>query len=138
MLLTINSFVVDVTEELIRSVNSPEFFRLRDSVIEWGNTNTAPMSDETFLEWIKLKNILGLQLGVHEKWWENWDNNGPIPFPKVFKRDKWGPEGTMAHVAVELGIFPSLTQARKNGFDKPLTLGEHEFKKKRLRFVIVE
>ncbi|KKK84067.1 hypothetical protein LCGC14_2787090 [marine sediment metagenome] len=40
---------------------------------------------------------------------------------------QWG------HLLKELGIFPSISQARKNGWDKPIELGFSEvmFKKKR-------
>lgn len=46
---------------------------------------------------------------------------GPIHPEEKFIRfeDHW----TMAHVAVEVGLFQSLTQARKNGFNKPIPSG---------------
>lgn len=45
------------------------------------------------------------------------------------------PDGaTMAHVAAASGAFPSITQARKNGHDGPITLGVHKITKK----IIVE
>lgn len=37
---------------------------------------------------------------------------------------------TMAHVAAKSGAFSSVTQARKNGWDKPITLGVHRITKK--------
>lgn len=49
------------------------------------------------------------------------------------------PDGaTMAHVAVLVGIFPSLTQARKNGWDRPIELGEQFLSKKRIHVNIVD
>lgn len=44
----------------------------------------------------------------------------------------------MAHVVVELGIFPSVTQARKNGWNDPITLGIHHLTKKKIAVEIVD
>lgn len=48
------------------------------------------------------------------------------------------PNPTMAHVMVKLGVFPSVNQAKKNGWDKPITLGEHILTKKKVRVQIVD
>lgn len=45
---------------------------------------------------------------------------------------------TMAHVAAAVGIMPSVTQARKNGFDRPITLGLHVLTKKKVHVEIVD
>lgn len=39
----------------------------------------------------------------------------------------------MAHVMVKAGIFPSVGQARKNGWNKPLTEGEWILTKKKIK-----
>lgn len=39
----------------------------------------------------------------------------------------------MAHVMAKAGIFKSISQARKNGWDKPLTTGEWTVTKKKIR-----
>lgn len=45
----------------------------------------------------------------------------------------------MAHLMVDLGFFSSVSQAKKNGWDKPLELGQHELgsKKKRINVEIL-
>ncbi len=47
------------------------------------------------------------------------------------------PGATMANVMVKLGVFPSVTQARKNGWDKPIELGEQLLTKRRISVNIV-
>lgn len=39
----------------------------------------------------------------------------------------------MAHVMAKAGIFPSVGQARKNGWNKPLTEGEWTLTKKKIK-----
>lgn len=51
------------------------------------------------------------------------------PFEKVFFIKD---HPTMASIAVELGIFPSLTQARKNGWGYPTKLGKRTLTKRRI------
>lgn len=63
--------------------------------------------------------------------WVDIDAKGnPIPFPIRLKRADFHAKATMANVAVEIGAFPSLTEAKKNGKNQPITLGEHKFKGK--------
>lgn len=42
----------------------------------------------------------------------------------------------MAHVMAKAGIFPSVGQARKNGWDKPLAAGEWTVTKKKIKIVV--
>lgn len=44
----------------------------------------------------------------------------------------------MAHVMAKAGIFPSIGQARKNGWDKPLTSGEWTVTKKKITIRVEE
>ena len=44
----------------------------------------------------------------------------------------------MAHVMAKAGIFPSVGQARKNGWDKPLVAGEWTVTKKKIRIIVKE
>jgi len=39
----------------------------------------------------------------------------------------------MAHVMAKAGIFPSISQARKNGWDKPIEVGVWNVTKKKIR-----
>ena len=36
------------------------------------------------------------------------------------------PHWTMAHIAVAMGLFPSVGQAKKNGYDQPIEVGYSE------------
>lgn len=38
-----------------------------------------------------------------------------------------GENWNLAHILSDLGMFPSVSQARKNGFDKPIPNGLEEF-----------
>lgn len=44
----------------------------------------------------------------------------------------------MAHVMVKIGVFPSVSQAKKNGWDKPIEIGKHVLTKKRIEVEIVD
>lgn len=62
---------------------------------------------------------------------------GPIHPDEEFVR--FGDNWTMAHVAVHVGLFQSLTQARKNGFNKPIPDGfsQHVLGKKKTQVTIL-
>jgi len=81
--------------------------------------------------------LIDMELGVRAGWWEDWNPAGPIDFPQTFTMTQFGDEPQLAHILVELKVFPSLTQARKNGFDKPLTPGDHVFTKRKIRARVV-
>lgn len=86
---------------------------------------------------VRLLVLLGFELGVRQGWWEDWNVDAPIPFPKKFSIAELGPTATTANIVVALGIFPSITQARKNGFNAPLEVGMVEFTKRKIRAEIV-
>lgn len=65
------------------------------------------------------------------------EDGSPLPPAQVFSVAQLGEGATMAHVVVALGMFPSLSQARKNQWDKPLVLGVQELTKKKIRINIV-
>lgn len=93
-------------------------------------------TDEEFLAFVKAWNTEAMFFGVSQGWWETVDAQGnPVPFPTEFKLSE---HPTLASIVVELGIFPSITQARKNGFDKESTPGIHTFTKKRIRAIIID
>ena len=93
-------------------------------------------TDEEFLAFLKEWNANAMFIGVQQGWWADVDERGnPIPHPQIFKISE---HPTLATVVVELGIFKSVTQARKNGFDKPSSLGIHTFTKKKIRARIIE
>lgn len=90
-------------------------------------------------EELKLRVLDGLILGVTNGWWEDVDLDRlePVPFAKVFKISDFPEhERTFAHLVVKLEIFPSVSQARKNGHTGPLTPGESWFKKRTVRVIL--
>ena len=94
------------------------------------------MDDEEFKVFLRSRCIADFELGVRQKFWEDFTEKEPIPFPKVFKMEDFPEGATTAHLVVKLGIFPSVTQARKNGFNNNLTMGLHSFKKGLVRAII--
>jgi hypothetical protein len=70
-----------------------------------------------------------------------FDHNGEAICPiKTFSMKKLQEENknTMAHIMFELGIFKSVGEARKNGWNKPLELGEFCVTKKKIKFEVIE
>lgn len=65
------------------------------------------------------------------------DDLAPIPHPRQFSISELVEGATFANIVVLLGLFPSLSQARKNNWDKPLTLGVHSLTKKKILVEIV-
>ena len=94
-----------------------------------------PEEYETFWAMIQKRNEEGLVEGARLGWWD-LDENGEMLAPaKVFKLSDFTDVNTplLAHVMAKAGIFPSIGQARKNGWDKPLTIGEWCVTKKKIR-----
>lgn len=108
----------------------------REWLAEWSQTNPIPSGDEISVI-DRVRSAMNFEFGRRNGWWEDWNENEPIPFPKTFKIDQFGPNGSFANILVDLGVFSSLTQARKNGFDKPLEIGDFTFGKKRVRARVV-
>lgn len=64
------------------------------------------------------------------------DSGAPIPPARQHSLARDG--DTIAHACVAIGMFPSLSQARRNGWDRPLVLGERlELTKKKIRVDVV-
>lgn len=93
---------------------------------------------DELLNALKISNWVSFELGVRQGWWKNWNENGPIPFTNKFKLSDFPENATTANLVHKLGMFPSLTQARKNGFNEPLTTGEFSFKKGMLKAIITD
>lgn len=90
---------------------------------------------ETFMVAVHQKNLAGFELGQRWNWWESYTDRGPDTPPKRVKlADYVGKE--LAHVMADLEFFPSLTQARKNGWARPVEPGR--FKIGKTRVVIIE
>ncbi len=57
---------------------------------------------------------------------------------QIFKISELEPnETTLAHVMAKAGMFKSTSEARKNGWDRPVEPGDFPFKKKQVTITIV-
>jgi hypothetical protein len=79
-------------------------------------------SDEEFSVAVRRKNLAGLEFGRRQGWWTGFSKSGPNVTIETIKVDDWNQQ-TMAHLVVHLGWFPSVSQARKNGWDRPVEPG---------------
>ncbi|MDR3547034.1 MAG: hypothetical protein P4M11_01940 [Candidatus Pacebacteria bacterium] len=98
------------------------------------------VTDENFLEMVMIQNDRHLHRGVLNGWWDDVDEKRrqPIPFP-IIVNIHGKPEGTtMAHVFHEAGLFKSVSDARKQGWNKKVELGEHFLFKRTKRVLIID
>lgn len=93
-----------------------------------------------FLKKIHQKHVDDITKMADEFGWDLDENFNPLPGAVVFSKSELEAQGKtlMAHIMAELNIFPSVGQARKNGWDKPLELGDFTVTKKKIRFKVVE
>ena len=54
-----------------------------------------------------------------------------------FKLSDFPESALMAHVMHKAGVFPSIGQARKNGWDRPIEVGSWTVTKKKIRIEVV-
>jgi len=105
---------------------------------KWKEEN--PEKHAAFLADIRQRNQEGVIEGFLEGWWDLDDDGNmaapPLTFSIADFADVKNP--LMAHVMKEAGIFPSVGQARKNGWEKPLTIGEWCVTKKRIRIKVTK
>lgn len=93
---------------------------------------------EKFIAETRHENNLAKIDGWFEGWWEiDEDGNMAAP-PLKFKISDFPENAVMAHVVAAAGIFPSVSQARKNGHDTPLVAGEFVLTKKKIRIVVID
>ena len=94
-----------------------------------------PEEHAVLIERIRRENQEGVIEGFLNGWWD-LDEDGNMAAPaQVFKLSDFADvkNPMMAHVMAKAGIFTSISQARKNGWDKPLVEGEWTVTKKKLR-----
>lgn len=140
---------------VVDAMNTTEFQSLWDETMAvWVPTlaelSHLPMSDLEMLSnqplpvgapermWlvaVKRRNLSGLEFGKRLGWWKDYTVDGPIS-PVVTKLQRDYHDKTMAHVMADLGWFPSVSQARKNGWDKPVELGTHRVGKNRIVTIV--
>jgi hypothetical protein len=95
---------------------------------------------EMFIQALRHRKDMFMQMAIRLKWWKDVDAKGnPIPFPHIVKISSLAEnEITMAHVLAKLELFPSISEARKNGWNKPVQTGEWWFRKKTFHLIIEE
>lgn len=99
----------------------------------WGGMTKAEWLTE-----LKIRNIEGIHAGERAGWWTVDDEGNPrangirVSIAELHQENKT----LMAHLMHDLGFFPSVGQARKNGWDKPLELGVHELGPKKKRITV--
>jgi hypothetical protein len=107
----------------------------------WREDGEPKTKDQWFSE-VQATANAGLETGVKNGWWSvGADGTPQKPGIKISIADMQSQnKPLMAHLMHDLGFFPSVGQARKNGWDKPLELGRHELgpKKKRAIVEIIE
>lgn len=108
-----------------------EFKIVRDDDKEFwgGKTKTA------WLKGVEKSNAKAIKQGADRGWWDIDADGNPQKKAVRFSISEMVSQNKplMAHLMVELGFFPSVGQARKNGWDKPLELGRHELGPKKKR-----
>lgn len=102
---------------------------------EWDDN---PELKEAFLADIRQRNQDDVIEGFLEGWWELDDDGRMSAPPVVFKLSDFAEvkNPLMAHVMAKAEVFKSIGQARKNGWDKPLTIGEWTVTKKKIRIKV--
>jgi hypothetical protein len=90
---------------------------------------------EGWLTRLEHRNGAAIQEGLINGWWDVDANGNPQQLAiKVSIQDMVAQnKPLMAHLMVDLKFFSSVSQAKKNGWDKPLELGRHELGPKKKR-----
>jgi len=99
-----------------------------------------PEEHAAFLEDIRRRNQEGVIEGFLMGWWD-LDEDGNMAAPAmIFKLSDFAEvkNPVMAHVMAKAEIFPSVGQARKNGWNSPLVEGEWEVTKKKIRIKVIK
>lgn len=61
-------------------------------------------------------------IGVKEGWWKHWDQKGPWRTVHVSSSDI-PKDAIEAHALAKSGLFKSISDARKLGFNNPIQVG---------------
>lgn len=116
------------------------------------------MTKEDFLKEVRERNKQGMELGITKGWWPSYDDRGPHPWPwcyvindKELKREIFLPKygfslwevvdseyPYMSQLLHRIGVFDSVTDARKAGFNKVVQPGEFWFKKRTIHLFVEE
>lgn len=128
----------EIAFELAHKEQLAEFHRKQEEGRKWREAH--PEEHAAFMERIQREHQEFVIEGFLDGWWD-LDEHGNMAAPaQVFHISDFAEikNPLLAHVMAKAGIFPSIGQARKNGWDKPLTTGEWTVTKKKIRIRIEE
>lgn len=119
------------TIDEIKKLDNLQLNRLDNEIRSCIYGSGVSLTDEAFLLNIKNYNMIGMELFKRKGFFKNWDEKGPIG-PDITVKLSDYQNKTLAHVLHDLGFFPSISAARKNGWDKPVEVGTFTFKRRSL------
>lgn len=129
----------ELLDEQLQNLEIENRRKEREAAIERGRKwkEENPEEHAAFMTEICERNRQSVLFGAEQGWWDV-DEDGNMLAPPIVVDSTELPEGAlMAHVMAAAGIFPSISQARKNGWDKPLTKGLFTVTKKRIRIEVI-
>lgn len=124
--------------EAARLQRGLEHKRKQEEGRKWAKEN--PKEHTALMEDLRHRNQEEVIEGFLDGWWDLDEDGNMLAPVKVFNLSDFTEvkNPLMAHVMAKAGIFTSVGQARKNGWDKPLTTGEWSVTKKKIRIRIEE
>ena len=128
----------ELSIEVTNIERQEEFERVQEKGRKWREAH--PEEHAAFMEDIRRRNQEGVIEGFLMGWWD-LDEDGNMASPaQVFKMSDFADvtNPTLAHIMAKAGIFPSVGQARKNGWNKPLVEGEWSVTKKKIRIKVIQ
>jgi len=127
-----------IAREVEKAERLAAFARVQKAGRKWQAAH--PEEHEAFMEAARIRNQEDVIEGFLDGWWD-LDEDGNMAAPaQVFHLSDFAEVNNplMAHVMAKAGIFPSVGQARKNGWNKPLTTGSWSVTKKKIRIRVEE
>lgn len=115
----------DERKQFLRLCSDEQIDQMRNLI--WYKEKT----NEECICLLKFRNHVGYEYGYRQGWWKDYDVDRPV---LVLEGNNFQ---SMAHIMVHAGVFDSITNARKNGWNKPVTIGDIEIKKKNMRIRII-
>lgn len=99
-----------------------------------------PEELERFRQQLHDEHMAFMEKAIEWGWWAGVKPNGdPIPHPKIVKISELEEHDTlMAHIVHKhLGLFESVSEAKKNGWGKPVQEGDYWLNKKTIHLRVV-
>jgi hypothetical protein len=80
------------------------------------------------------KEVSFLRRGVSLGWWEDVDEEALLPI-RVFRQSDFHSTALWAHAWVKIGKFSTVKEAKRAGWNRPLSCGQHRLGTYILRIV---